>query len=229
MQSPGQIPLRFLFSAAAISVGVCLWAALSTRPDCAFAVNTLAQGAIYANERLINAAKKVIIYLYHTKELGIGYDRSKGGYLEGYVDASWLEKRSQTGFTFLLANGSISHKSKKQELTAMSSCEPELIAASRATLELIYLRFFLEFRGVKIHGPTPLMIDSQSAIDLANNDRSTSRTKHLRRRDWKLREAIEEGVAQAKKIHTSLNPSDILTKPLVGQSFLMHRDKLLNC
>ncbi|GKB23950.1 hypothetical protein Tco_0863351 [Tanacetum coccineum] len=56
------------------------------------------------------------------------------------------------------------------------------------------------------------MVSSQSAIHLAKNQVYHSRTKHIDVQYHFIREILEEGGVRIKKVHTSKNPMDMLTK-----------------
>lgn len=61
--------------------------------------------------------------------------------------------------------------------------------------------------------------DSQSAISLAKNSVHHERTKHIDYRLHFIRDHITEGTIKVSKIHTSLNPADMLTKGVPGNKF----------
>jgi len=56
--------------------------------------------------------------------------------------------------------------------------------------------------------------DSQSAIHLTKNDAYHSKTKHISVKYHYIRDTIAAGEVTVKKVHTSENPTDMLTKPL---------------
>eukprot|EP00965_Chrysotila_dentata_P138935 4594976-Pleurochrysis_carterae.AAC.1 len=85
----------------------------------------------------------------------------------------------------------ISWASKKQPSVALSSCEAEIIAASEATKEAVYLRKLLTDLGIPTPEPTPLSMDNKSAIDLAYNPEHHQRSKHIDRRHFFVRERME--------------------------------------
>eukprot|EP00965_Chrysotila_dentata_P046172 1534892-Pleurochrysis_carterae.AAC.1 len=60
----------------------------------------------------------------------------------------------------------ISWSSKKQPTVALSSCEAEIVAASEATKEAVYLRALFAELGLQQPQPTPISMDNKSAIDL---------------------------------------------------------------
>ena len=57
-------------------------------------------------------------------------------------------------------------------------------------------------------------IYSQSAIHLTENDAYHSKTKHISVNYHYVRDTIAAGDIIVKKVHTSKNPTDMLTKPL---------------
>jgi hypothetical protein len=89
------------------------------------------------------------------------------------VDADWAsnvnDRKSTSGFIFMLAGGAISWGSKKQSAVALSSTEAKYIAATHAAKEVVWLRRLLIELKQKIDGPTILCMDNQSAIAIAQN------------------------------------------------------------
>jgi hypothetical protein len=67
-----------------------------------------------------------------------------------------------------------------------------------------------------------LYCDSQSAIHLAKNSSFHSNTKHIQLRYHFIRSALEDGLLKLEKIHTSQNPTDMLTKGVT-------KEKLSSC
>ena len=65
------------------------------------------------------------------------------------------------------------------------------MAASEAAKEGLYLRRFLAEFGCSTEAPTPLCVDNQAARDLAYNPEHHTRTKHIERRHFFIRETVE--------------------------------------
>ncbi|GJZ38607.1 hypothetical protein Tco_0585170 [Tanacetum coccineum] len=65
------------------------------------------------------------------------------------------DTKSQTGYVFIFNGGAVDWKSSKQSTTAMSATEAEYIAASKATMEAVWIRKFIsglgEIRFLKVH------------------------------------------------------------------------------
>ncbi|KAG7366302.1 hypothetical protein IV203_028972 [Nitzschia inconspicua] len=63
----------------------------------------------------------------------------------------------------------------------------------------------------------PLGIDSQSAMDMANSHKETSRTRHIARRYHYVRFAQMNGETKLFKIDGTSNPADSMTKALTAE------------
>jgi len=57
----------------------------------------------------------------------------------------------------------VSWSSKKQPTVALSFCEAEIVAASEAAKEAVYLRALLADLGYACHEPTSMALDDKSA------------------------------------------------------------------
>ena len=68
--------------------------------------------------------------------------------MSGYSDADWGsdldERKSTSGYAFLLNNGAITWRSKKQPCIALSTMEAEYVACSAAVQEAVWLRRFFQ-------------------------------------------------------------------------------------
>ena len=80
------------------------------------------------------------------------------------------DRRSITGYCFLLGSSLISWRSKKQTHVARSNTEAKYRALADTTSGLLWLRWLLEDLGVFTSSATPLYCDNQSVIHITNND-----------------------------------------------------------
>ena len=209
-------------------VGALLFAALTVRPDIAYAVGMLSRALNKPDARLLDEARRVLYYLVLTRDIGPRYKRGAPVELTGMTDSDWAVTRSTSGFAFFMAGAVIAYMSKKQATIAMSSTEAEIMAASQAGLEAVFLRSLLSDMGYKQSKPTDLYVDNKGAIDMSRDYISNERTKHIERRHLKVRELVEDAVINVKYIATHLNVADIFTKPLERKQFQSLRDKLFN-
>eukprot|EP00965_Chrysotila_dentata_P144970 4786973-Pleurochrysis_carterae.AAC.1 len=134
--------------------------------------------------------------------------------LVAYSDSDWAVSHSTTGFCVMLGGAAISYGSKRQHCIALSSTEAEIIAASHVAAEIVHLRGLLYEMGRPPLGPTELYVDNSGAVELAKERRSCRRSRHVDRRDLKVREYVAQGVVLVKKINTDDNPADVFTKAL---------------
>ncbi|GBE86218.1 Retrovirus-related Pol polyprotein from transposon TNT 1-94 [Sparassis crispa] len=104
--------------------------------------------------------------------------------------------------------------SKRQHSMAQSSTEAEYMAGAHGTKEAVWLRAFLSEIGQVQKGPTPLLIDNQSAIALSKNAAFHERTKHIAVRYHFIREKYDSGEIEPEYVPTRNQVADVLTKGL---------------
>ena len=143
-------------------------------------------------------------------------------------DSDWAVVKSTSGYVFMLAQAAIAYISKKQVSIAMSSTEAEIMAASLASLEAVFLRGVLAELKALQDKPTVIGVDNQGAIALSKNYVSNSRTKHIERRHFYVRECVEDHKITVPYVNTLDNLSDFFTKPLQSKHFFGMRDAIMN-
>ncbi|XP_042973079.1 secreted RxLR effector protein 161-like [Carya illinoinensis] len=120
---------------------------MCTRPDICYTVGLVSR--FQSNPGLAHwkAVKRIMRYLKGTADYVLYY-QGLDLQLKGYSDADWGsdldERKSTTGYVFLLNNGAITWSSKKQPCIALSTMEAEYIACSVAVQETVWLRRFLK-------------------------------------------------------------------------------------
>ena len=209
-------------------VGSLLYAATNTRPDIAYPVGMLCRAMGKPTEDLLNAALRVLGYLYRHRHIGLKYSVGASR-LSGMSDADWAVRHSTSGFVFSMGKAAISWGSKKQNSVALSSCEAEIMAASEAAKEAVYLDRLLDELGFKLDSqPIQLALDNKAAIDSSYNPENHSRTKHIERRHYFIRELVEANRIVVPFVRSEDNHADFFTKPLVASKFFPLRDKIMN-
>ena len=119
--------------------------------------------------------------------------------------------------------------STKQKCTALSSCEAEIIALSEASKDMVYFRKFLKGLDPSfIDGPSNLSTDNQAARDLSYNPEHHSKTKHVQRRHFYIRDMVEALELRVPLVGTKDNWADFLTKPLEPKTFFAMRAIIMN-
>jgi hypothetical protein len=202
------------------AVGALMYPMLGTRPDLAFMVGALGRHSATPgaeHQRVLNRAFR---YLKGTSALRLVFKRGvpNGMALSGYVDADWAsdvnDRKSTSGFVFMLGGAAISWGSKKQASVALSSTEAEYIAASHAAKEAVWLRRLLTELGLDLTSPTTIHVDNQSAIAIARNPEFHDRTKHIEVRYHFLRQVVDGGEVELEYVPTGDQIADALTKGL---------------
>jgi transposase InsO family protein len=197
-------------------IGCLLYLSVLTRPDIAFSVSFLSQfNKCHTNEHW-NYAKRILRYLMKTKSFCLKYVKGKAE-LEGYVDADWasnvIDRKSYTGYCFLMSGSAVSWESKKQRTVALSSMESELMSIAEACKEAMYLRALLcEITGDLC--TVPLYNDSQSAQKLVANNSCHRKSKHIDIRYYFVKDAVSDKIIHLAYMPTTSMPADILTKAL---------------
>ena len=179
--------------------------------------------------------KRILRYLKRTKDLKITISKPKGEpnlQLEAYTDADWAtcsdDYKSTSGFVVKLNGTNVCCVSRKQKLkTAQSSCESELYAAGLCTLEIIWVRNFIEHMFAINLEPTVLFCDNKAVIDNVNGDKNCRRLKHCMVKLNLLRDHNDSTI-KFKKIPSKENIADIFTKVLARSPFEYLRRKLFS-
>uniref|UniRef100_A0A3Q7IZ01 Reverse transcriptase Ty1/copia-type domain-containing protein n=1 Tax=Solanum lycopersicum TaxID=4081 RepID=A0A3Q7IZ01_SOLLC len=82
----------------------------------------------------LQAAKRILRYLNGTSDLGILYQMRAAGDLVGYTYSDYAgnleDRKSTSGYVFMLSSGVISWSSKKQPIVFLSTTEAEYVAAT---------------------------------------------------------------------------------------------------
>lgn len=134
-----------------------------TRPDISFAVSSISRFMSQPHEPHLQVVKHVYRYLQGTVDSALLFKRGEGDHLCGFTDADWAwdlyDRKSTTGFVFLLGGTPITWNSKKQPTIALSSTEAEYMELMERRKEAIWLRRLLGELKSKIRGiPQSFMV-----------------------------------------------------------------------
>ncbi|KAJ4744662.1 Gag-Pol polyprotein [Rhynchospora pubera] len=207
------------------AVGSLMYAMLCTRPDICYAVSLVSRFQSNPGFAHWQAVKRILRYLKNTSDYVLCY-QGRSLDLVGYSDADWAgdldERKSTSGFIFMLGNSVISWASKKQTCVALSTMEAEYIACSAATQEAIWLRRFLKGLGVvKVpNGPVTIYCDSTAAIAFSRDPKYHGKAKHIDTRYHFVRDRQTHQKIVLKHISTDEMVADPFTKPIARMQFL---------
>ena len=123
--------------------------------------------------------------------------------------------------------GAIRWSLKKQNIITVSSTKAEYVRHTNAAKEILWIcNFWAEIKGKLIFDLTLLRANNQGAIQLSNNNKFHTRTKHINVRYHFIHEALKNKLLEIKYVPTDKNIVDIFTKPLSRPLFKKFREML---
>lgn len=205
----------------------------ATRPDIMYSVSLISRYMESPIEMHLLAAKRILRYLQGTKDFGMFYKKGKKLELFGFSDSDYAgdqdDRRSTSGYAFLLGTGVVSWSSKKQQIATLSSTEAEFIDATACACQAIWLRRILEELRSKQVEATTIFCDNNSAIKLSKNPVLHGRSKHIDVKYYFLRDLSNGGTIKLIYCKSENQVADILTKPLKPAAFFKLRSMLGVC
>ena len=198
-------------------VGSLIFLSICTRPDIAYSMSVLSKFMSAPTTAHWNIAKGVLRYLLDTSNKALVL----GGHAKlvptGYCDADYAgcvdTRKSTSGFVFFLGNSTINWSSKKQSTVAVSTTEAELVSATHAVKEALWITHLM--RDMRLPVSTiSIASDSQGAMHLINNPVQSQRSKHIDVVYHFAREHVVKGNVAFKYVPTSEMVADVFTKPL---------------
>ncbi|KAI5323445.1 hypothetical protein L3X38_032517 [Prunus dulcis] len=153
-------------------VGSIMYAQVCTRPDLAFVVSVLGRFQANPGEPHWVAAKKVLRYLQGTKSHMLIYSKVEKLEIVAYTDSDLAgctdDRKSTTGYVFVLVGGAVSWKSAKQTIVATLTMEAEFIGCFEATKQAAWIKNFITNVRImdSIAGPLKIYCDKKSCYFL---------------------------------------------------------------
>ncbi len=166
----------------------------------AFAVSNVAKFSSNPTRKHWTALKRILRYLKSTRTLGFLYTKKKEDELVGYWDSDWADdvddRRSTSGYMFMLSGVPISWRSRKQTSVALSTAKAEYVAFLSATQEALWLKKLTSELNNKPIAALVLRDDNQSAIAMAQNPQFYGRSKHIATNHHFVREQVSAGTVR---------------------------------
>jgi len=214
-------------------VGSLMYLMTGTRPDIAYAVQSVSRYLGCPGEAHVKAAKRILRYVKGTSNYGILYDGKMGKEnIEAYVDSDYAKdldgRRSTSGYVTILAGGVVTYSSKLQRTVALSSAEAEYMGLAHGTQEVLFLRELVKEIGLS-QNQTVIHVDNQAAQQMAMNPVHHQRTKHIDVRYHFVRERIQTKEIELQHVSTKENLADIMTKGVTTGILNYLRPKLGIC
>lgn len=159
------------------------------------------------------AIKRVLRYLRGTESYGITLNRGAIN-ISGYVDSDYasnlMDRKSMSRFILILGGAACIWSSTKQPTVALSTCEAECYALTRAAKEIVWIRRVISEAGFKIDGPTLLWSDNEAAIKWVTNEKCLSaRAKHIDVEIHFIRDMVKDLVIDVNHVASETNNADV--------------------
>jgi hypothetical protein len=152
-------------------------------------------------------------------------------FIMAYADSDWGTCRQTwnaiTGVVIMVAGGIVGYKIKFQHAIALSSTEAEWVAACDAGKMILYFRALLEDLGIPQEDVTVMFQDNRRALNMANAQQPSNRTRHIDIKTFALTDWVEHDLITLMDIVTSDNCADHMTKALPKVLFYCHTDTLM--
>ncbi|RDY14473.1 hypothetical protein CR513_00462, partial [Mucuna pruriens] len=174
----------------------------NNRPDIAYGVGLISR--FMDNPRLLHllTTKRILRYVKGTLNYGLLFSKCGRN----------SDRKSTTGYVFIMCGALISWCSKKQLVVALSSCEAKYIATSMGACQALWLENLMIEMKIRREKPMKMLIDNKSAINLAKHPDTHGITS--------------KGKLELNYCSTNVQVANILTKPLKGDQFKMARDMI---
>ncbi|RDY10937.1 hypothetical protein CR513_04463, partial [Mucuna pruriens] len=195
----------------------------ATRPDITHSVSLISCFMEHLKDKHFLAANHILRYLQGTQNLGIFYKDGGNEELFAYTDSDYAgdfdDRKSTSGYAFMLGGGVLSWASKKQPVVSLFTTEAEFTAATLCAYQCVWLRRILEHLDYCHKGAIVMFCDNASTIKLTKNSVFHGRNKLIDVRFYFLRDLCNDGIIQLNYCSTREQLVDIMTKSLKVENF----------
>ena len=205
----------------------------ATQPDLMFVLSLISKYMERPTESHLMAAKRILRYVKGTSSFGMFYRKGGDEELFGYTDIDYAgdqdDRKSTSGYVFMINSSAVSWSSKKQPVVTLSTTEAEFIAAASSACQVVWLRRILKSLSHVQYDSTVVYCDNISTIKLSKNPVMHGRSKHIDVRFHFLRDLVNDGVVELKQCSTQEQIADIMTKPMKFEAFARLREAMGVC
>jgi hypothetical protein len=210
------------------TVAKALYLTLRTRPDIATTVSFLTTRVSCPTKQDWNKLMRMMSYLQHNPHKGLLFPTKGGMEIDAYIDAAFcahMDGKSHTGVIVRIGGALVYVKSTKQKIISRDSTEAETIGLSDHTDKVLWFHLFMKYQG---YDPQPPIIyqDNKSTISLVTKGGGKPRTRHLRARQYAVKEQVDAGDYKIEYMITEVMIADVLTKPLQSAKYELFVDSM---
>ncbi|WKA07360.1 hypothetical protein VitviT2T_025200 [Vitis vinifera] len=201
-----------------------------TQPDLSFSVNSICQYMHAPTEDHFRTLKRILRYVKGTVHYGLQLHCTSSHELLAYSDADWAgcpnTQRSTSGYLIFFGANFVSWCSKKQSTVSRSSAEAEYRSLAITTAEVAWIVQLLRDLRLPLPSPSKILCDNRSALFMAVNPVTRSRSKHSAIDYHFVRELIANGSLKVTFTPSHSQFADSFTKGVSKPQFLLFRNKL---
>jgi hypothetical protein len=202
------------------AVGTLIYLAIVTCLDIAHAIGVLCRFMARPGPEHWKAVKHLFCYLSGTCDFRLTYKPKPSAPYPFYAysnadhGANLDNGRSTSVYVIKIGSGAVLWSSCLQSIVALSTTEAEFVAAASAGQEVAWMHALLGELSFPISGPSLLLLDNQSAIQVGKNPKHHGRMKHLDLCFYWLRNVVVAGQIVLCFVPTADMAADLLTKGL---------------
>ena len=211
-------------------VGQTMFYSTKIAPECSYANGQLARHMQNPGEEHWKGMERFVGYIKQKGNHNLIIKQPTELRTISYCDSSYGDckdtRKSTMGEVHTIGGALISWKSQRQRTVTQSSSEAEYITLSEAAKEQKFTQMLLE-EIAEVETPGIIYGDNEASIFLAKNRQVSNRTKHIDIREHFIRECVDEGRIELKRVESDKNSSDIMTKNLPVRKFEIEGSKIL--
>ena len=185
------------------------------RPDLKFASMRVCFAMAKPSVRYMERVKHIGRYLAGKPRAKCWFRWQQSDELEAYSDADWggdkPSRRSVSAGVVMRGGHCLKVWTKKQQLVSLSTAESELFAAAKTASEGLGIQSVAKVLGIACG--LNLHLDASSTLCLVKR-RELGKAKHVDMQNLWIQEASKSKRFVTKKVGTSVNPADLMTKPM---------------
>ena len=148
-------------------------------------------------------------------------------YTDSDLAGDTATRKSVSGVTIFFGGAAVVYKTILQRSIALSSTEAEFYAITETGKLVLYIRHVLCDLGMEQEQPTTIYEDNRGCLQMTQALKPTKRTRHVDSRYFAILNWVQTDQIMVKKIDTSDNASDVLTKATGRILFYRHNDTIL--
>ena len=160
-----------------------IYLAVATHPNISYAISVLCQFVENPGPEHWGTAKHVLHYLKGSIGLKLVYSRSTSDDHFTYSDANLSSNPNNCqltgGFAICISRAAVQWGSRLQPHISLSSMESEYMIASKVACKIMWMHYLFKEIGYDMMCPSPLLVDNQSALQVAKHPEHQSTMKHV--------------------------------------------------